>query len=102
MTYGLTVTSAALVDLAGALRWYREHAAPEQATRLADDYDATIERICEFPHAARAITGSTRRMPLRVFPYRLWYRCDDAKQVIEIVALVHNRQDWGQFASRLN
>lgn len=41
MTFQLVVTSAAQADVVDAVDWYIAQA-PEQALRIADDFDATL------------------------------------------------------------
>ena len=100
MTYRALLAAAAAADLDRAVLWYLDHA-PEQAGRLIDEYETAIERVCEFPHAAPMLRPQARRTALKVFPYQLWYYCHDVDQVIEVVAIVHNRQDPVGFVGRL-
>lgn len=100
MTYRALLAAAAEADLGRAVLWYQDHA-PEQAGRLIDDYEAAVTRVCEFPHAAPMLRPDARRTALKVFPYQLWYYCHDSERIIEVVAIVHNRQDPVGFAGRL-
>lgn len=99
MTFQVVVTSAAEADFAGAIDWYIAQA-PEQALRLANDFDVTIAKITERPTTFRSVRGDVWRAHLAVFPYQIWFRVDDSRGEIEIVALLHDRQDRGGFAPR--
>ncbi|MCV7191315.1 type II toxin-antitoxin system RelE/ParE family toxin [Mycolicibacterium brumae] len=100
MTFQLVVTSAAQADFVDAVDWYIAQV-PEQALRLANDFDATIVKIRERPTAFRLVRGQARRAHLAVFPYQIWFRINDARGEVEVVALVHDRQDRGGFAARV-
>lgn len=100
MTYSVLVRSSAERDIEHALDWYAEHA-PEQVDRFVDELAAVVERIKDYPRSFRPLRREARRAPLRVFPYLLWYRCLDEVEIIEILALVHGRQDTGQLQDRL-
>lgn len=100
MTYSVLVRSSAERDIARAVDWYAEHA-PEQVARLVDELAAVVERVKENPRSFRPLRREARRAALRVFPYLLWYRCLDEAQTIEILAVVHGRQDPGRLQDRL-
>ena len=38
---------------------------------------------------------------LKVFPYKVWYRCLDEHNVIEVLAVFHARQDAEPLDDRL-
>ena len=100
MTYRVVVTSGANADLVGALDWYAERA-PEQMGRLVDELERVIDRVRDRPAAFPELQRGARRASLKVFPYQVWYRVDEDRKLIEVLALVHGRQDRAGFTDRL-
>jgi plasmid stabilization system protein ParE len=80
--------------------WYAIEA-PEQVERFADELAAAIKRIQRRPLLFAALRQEVRRAHLNVFPHELWYLVHTEQQLIEVVALVHDRQDPSQLAVRL-
>lgn len=101
MSYTALFRYAAERDARRARDWYSLHA-PEQVDRFVDDLAATVGSIRQSPNAFRVLRGDARRAALRVFPYLVWYRCHDELNVIEVLAVVHERQDSGRLRSRLD
>jgi len=48
-----------------------------------------------------ALRQETRRSHLNVFPHEVWYLVHEELQLVEVVALVHDRQDPSLLATRL-
>lgn len=101
MTYSVLFRHNAERDVEGAQDWYVLNA-PHQVNRFVDDLAATIASIRTSPHAFRLLRGDARRAALKVFPYLVWYRYHDDLKVIEIVALVHQRQDPSRLQVRID
>lgn len=72
---------------------YYDREALEQTGRFVDEFFETTRRLADFPYLAPMIRGAVRRVSLRVFPYQVWYRVDDELKVVEVLALLHDRQD---------
>lgn len=100
VTYAVLVRAVAEQDAERARHWYAVHA-PAQAERFIDDLAAVVARVREAPHAYPALRRDARRAALKVFPYLLWYRCHDDLEVVEVLALVHERQDASRLRGRL-
>lgn len=60
-----------------------------------------IERIRSSLRAFHPLQQDARRATLRVFPYGVWYRVHEELQVIEVLALVHERQDPSRLSAAL-
>ncbi|PZU49579.1 MAG: hypothetical protein DI566_00330 [Microbacterium sp.] len=92
-------------DTQRALDWYSLHA-PMQVGPFIDDLAATVSAIRDSPHSFRVLHRDARRAALKIFPYLIWYRIHDDAQVVEVVvevvAVVHQRQDGAQFRTRLH
>jgi len=101
VTFSVLVRASARQDIEHAQAWYAEHA-PEQVPRFVEQLAAAIQRVREHPHAHRFHREDARRATLRVFPYSLWFRAHDESQVVEVLALVHERQDPGRLGDRLH
>ena len=83
-----------------ALDWYAVEA-PEQVERLERELDRAVSRIVAHPLLPAILVASARRMHLHVFPYELWYLVHEHLGLIEIVALVHDRQETAGTVARL-
>jgi plasmid stabilization system protein ParE len=101
VTFSVLIRAAARQDIDHAHDWYAEHA-PEQVARFLDQLAAAIDRLRDSPQAFRPLRQDARRATLRVFPYELWYRVHVEPRVIEVLAVVHARQDPGRLVDRLH
>jgi plasmid stabilization system protein ParE len=75
--------------------------APEQVDRFADELAAAIERSRARPLLFAALRQEVRRSHLNVFPHEVWYLVHEELQLVEVVALVHDRQDPSRLRERL-
>lgn len=100
MTYTVHVRHEAERDVGRATLWYSTHA-PEQVERFINEFEAAIARIVEFPMASRQLSHGSRAVHLNVFPHQIWFRIDETKTEVEVLAVVHDRQDRGGFAPRI-
>ncbi|WP_415106085.1 type II toxin-antitoxin system RelE/ParE family toxin [Micropruina sp.] len=92
MTFAITLSPSAQRDFYRVQAYY-DTEAPEQTERFTDEFFAVARRVQEFPHSAPTVRGAARRVNLRIFPYQIWYRVRDEAQVVEIIAVLHHRQD---------
>jgi plasmid stabilization system protein ParE len=76
--------------------------APQQVERFIDDLTTTINRARSHPHVFAPLRREARRASLKVFPYQIWYRTHDELEVLEVLAVVHDRQDPGKLQERLS
>ncbi|MDR1428627.1 MAG: type II toxin-antitoxin system RelE/ParE family toxin [Bifidobacteriaceae bacterium] len=82
-------------------RAYYDQEAPHQTDRFVDEFFATAGRLSEFPHSSPELHDGARRANLHIFPYELWYRVHNEAGIVEILALLHHRQDPDGFADGL-
>ena len=75
-----------------ALDWYAVEA-PEQIERFERELNRAVSRIVAHPLLPAILVASSRRMHLGGFPYELWYLAHEHLGLIEIVALVHDREE---------
>lgn len=80
--------------------WYAVEA-PAQVDRFADELAAAVGRIRARPLLFAALRQQVRRSHLNVFPHEVWYLVHEELRLVEVVALVHDRQDPSLLASRL-
>ena len=100
MTYDVRLTSTARQDRDRVLAWY-DTEAPDQTERFIDEFYAAARRLEDFPHSGPVIRRGARRVSLHVFPYQLWYRAHDDAEAVEIIAVLHHRQDPARLDDRL-
>lgn len=100
MTYTVHVRAAAERDIERACDWYAVEA-PEFVERFVDELDHAIARTVAHPLVPKVLVAGARRMHLRVYPYELWYLVHEALEIIEVVALLHDRQDASTMTVRL-
>lgn len=86
-------------DIRTAHAWYSEISAQFAATFIRRVDDA-IERVRDWPLAYQVVRHTFRRVPLRRFPYALFYHADNDRVVI--VAVLHQARDPQFIASRLD
>lgn len=101
MTFDVHLSADAQRDFYRAQTYY-DVEAPEQTERFIGDFFATSRRLSDFPYSAPVVHGSARRVSLRVFPYQLWYRVLDAISTVQIIAVLHHRQDPAQLKQQLH
>lgn len=100
MSYPVLFRSLAEQDTRQAIEWYELHA-PDQIERFIEDLDSTITRMRSSPLLFRTQHANARRAPLERFPYLVWYRILAEPKVIEVLAVVHERQGHERFSGRL-
>lgn len=101
MSYSVLFRRDAERDAEHAQDWYALHA-PEQVDRFVDDLAATVTSIRHSPRAFRVLRRDARRAALRSFPYLVWYRVREELQVVEVLAVVHQRQEHERLRRRLD
>ena len=101
MIYSILVRAAAEHDLNRARDWYSIEA-PHYVSRFEAEIDAVFQRVIEAPLRFRQVVRDARRAHLTVFPYEIWYRVHEDHQVIEVMAVVHDRQDLARFEKRVD
>lgn len=99
MTWDVAVREAAEQDAKRALGWY-ESEAPEQVVRFSREFDTTIARIAAHADVPAPFLHEIRRVALRNFPYQLWYVIDPTLRMVQVIAVVHDRQNPASFGAR--
>ena len=89
----------ALQELAEATTYYAERSAG-LAHYFVDDFDTTVARIVEFPHAWPPVGRGVRRCLFAHFPYQLIYRVEGDE--IRIYAVAHHKRKPRYWRKRLS
>ncbi|MCL2468479.1 MAG: type II toxin-antitoxin system RelE/ParE family toxin [Micrococcales bacterium] len=100
MTYSVRLGPSARRDRDRILAWY-DVEAPEQSERFVKDLYSTAEQLETFPRLRPVIRRGARRISLEVFPYQLWYRVRDDAAIVQVIAVLHHRQDSSQIGLRV-
>ena len=82
-------SDAAEADLAAAVAYY-DRQSPGLGDGFADEVEAAVARIAQFPNAWHKFSPNTRRCRLRRFPYGLLYRVKDDGAAVVAVAHLHS------------
>jgi plasmid stabilization system protein ParE len=101
LTHRIVVRQAAEADLNRARDWYSVEA-PNVVPRFEAELDAAFQRIAETPRQFRTVVRDARRAHLRVFPYEVWFREHEQLRIVEVIAVVHDRQDLARFQGRVD
>lgn len=101
MTSAVSLRTDAQRDFYRVLAHY-EAEAPRETERFVNEFFAVAQRLSDFPYSSPELRRGARRANLRVFPYQLWYRVSDDAGLVEIIALLHHRQDPEQLSDRLD
>lgn len=99
MTYTVLVTRTARDHIASTLQWYADEA-PEQVPRFQAELARVMNSVRSHPHVFRVVDGDIRRAHLAVFPHKVWFLLYEAEQVVEVFAVLHDRQDDSRFRER--
>lgn len=92
--------SDASQDVLDALEWY-ESEAPSQVPRFLRRLRDAEQLIAAYPYMQRLFDGDFRRIPLKSYPYEIWYRLNESQQSVQILALKHERRDSTAYLRRL-
>ena len=79
---------------------YYESERPGLGGKYLDDFDATIEKICEGPGRLKVVRPpEIRRAFFRSFPCSIIYR--ESNGEVQVLAVMHHRQRPGYWLARL-
>lgn len=94
------IARAARLDIDSIAKFYaREHR--DLATRFIEELDRVLLLLPEHPGLGQRVGANHRRFSLHGFPYFVNYRIDDAKAVIRVVAVAHQRRRPGYWVNRV-
>lgn len=82
-----------------AVGWYLAEA-PHEVDHFAGSFEAAMDTIRQRPLLAKTAYGELRHVKTGAFPYHIWYRVLQDVQLVEVVAVLHGRQDWTRLGHR--
>ena len=91
------VRRAAEADILDAQHWY-ETRDPDLGTAFAEEIQATMTRISEYPQSHSIAHRDVRRALVHRFPYSLFYR--DSGTRIVVLGCFHHRRSPSKWLSR--
>jgi toxin ParE2 len=87
------VETAAQAELEEAAAWYEAQRKGLSAEFL-DQFDKSVQRITEFPHAWKLVGKRTPQCRLHRFPYGIIYQVRSEEILIVAVAHLHRRPGY--------
>ncbi len=96
--------AAALDEIRDAFAWYLKEAGQLHAQRFRDELNAKLALLVAHPPGGTAGASSAsdandiRRMPLKVFPYTVYFKVQG--DVIRVFAVAHHRRRPGYWLKR--
>ncbi len=93
--WSVRIHADAKEDLRKARDWYDEHE-PGVSARLAHEMEATLQWLQRDPKLCPKVDA---RVHFKRFPYVLYYLLQG--DIIEVIAVLHGRQDESQWKSRI-
>jgi len=90
MTYDLTVHALAMSDLAEAQDWY-ERQQPGLGDELMAEVSEAFARLETSPEAFPIYYRGLRRLLMRRFPYKVFYRVEQAQVIV--FRVLHTSRD---------
>lgn len=100
VTYASVFSRAAEADYERAIDWYLAEA-PHQVERFEGYVVQAVAHITERPLLPPVTYRDLRHVRTEVFPYHLWYRVHDDIELVEVVAVLHDRQDQSRLSERV-
>lgn len=91
-------TSAANIEVAGALDWYAANV-PRETGRFLNDFELLTRRLADNPRQFAFIEGETRRAGFRRFPYGLFFQI--VGDEVWVFACLHASRDPGRGRGRV-
>lgn len=90
--------SAALEEIREAFAWYLREAGQLQAQRFRDELNAKLALLLAHPPGGTSDTTEIRKMPLKVFPYTVYFKVQG--DVIRVFAVAHHKRRPGYWLKR--
>lgn len=90
--YQVIFSSKALQDVEEAASWYEE-----QKQGLGMEFTLKLEEAVNLlknnPEVYRRVELEIRKIPLKKFPYAIFYEIEEAAQEVGIIAVIHNKRN---------
>ena len=90
--YRVIFSDEATIDRQRIANWY-ENIRPDLKIECDSEIVKTIRTyLTKHPKIAQIIHGNIRRIPLKRFPFSVFYTIDEQKQTVQILAIEHHKQ----------
>ncbi|KEY19553.1 type II toxin-antitoxin system RelE/ParE family toxin [Kaistella antarctica] len=96
MDFRVQITLVAKTNQKQAVAYYKEKATLKVAQNFLKDYEKTLYKIKQNPYY-QIYYKNFRGLPLKKFPYIVFYTIDENLKVITIKAIFHTSQNPGKY-----
>lgn len=95
MAYKIRVSPVAKANVREAVAYYKKKASLQVAQNFLKDYELTLKTIAQNPFF-QVYYKDFRGLPLKKYPYIIFYQIDEEKNLISIKAVFQGNQDTGK------
>lgn len=95
MGYKIKISPIAKENIKDAIFYYKTNVSLKVAINFLKDYEQTLDKITINPFY-RVYYKNFRGIPLKKYPYIIFFRIDENKKQILINAVFHTNQDTGK------
>ncbi len=92
MAYKIRVSPNAKLDIREAVAYYKKKASVKVAQNFVKDYELTLEKIKQNP-LFQVYYKDFKGLPLKKYPYVIFYKIDQERKLILINAIFQANQD---------
>ena len=96
MDFRVHITPVAKTNQKQAVAYYKEKASLKVAQNFLKDYEKTLYKIKQNPYF-QIYYKKFRGLPLKKFPYIVFYTIDENLNVITIKGIFHTSQNPGKY-----
>jgi plasmid stabilization system protein ParE len=100
MIYRIRNIPEARKEIKKAKEWY-ENQSIGLGDRFADEVKKAIRSLSSSKIDHKLVFANNRRMLLPIFPYAVYYKRDENKYLVTIIAVLHNKQSLDRLLNRL-
>ena len=100
MSYKIQISLIAEMEIKSAQDWY-EKQSPGLGERVADEVKETIESLLNPIYEHKLVHKKLRRILLPRFPYAIYYMRDETQKLVEVIAVLHDKQSKDGLQNRL-
>jgi toxin ParE1/3/4 len=93
-----SVSPEAELELIDGARFYAIEASIEIGMAFIDEFERALSVLCVYPRLGAIWRGTTRRFPLRRFPYSIVYQVKPDE--VRVIALAHQQRKPGYWRGR--
>ncbi len=88
----IMLLDSAEIDLDDAFIWY-ELKKPDLGIAFIFEIDKSFQHILKYPQASGKQYKNTFRFVMKKFPYSIYYKIDTGTSQIQVIGILHHRQD---------